>query len=456
MTSARPNVGLGPALVIGFGTTVALWVGAFVLHLPGIRLVPAAVTGPLLLAVWCVATVVLARDVPRGRSPVVGAVAGLITSLLCLLVLGALLVEQPEGDQPARGFKGVTRDAVISAVGFLITGGIAGAVFTFLGSRWGRPERQAAGVDWLARFALATAIAIVPLLLVGGAVTTTDSGMAIQGWPDSYGANMFLYPISLMSSPARFLEHTHRLFGSLVGLTTLALMVYVLAADKRRWVKVTAVVLFAAVCVQGWVGGQRVLENSRWLAMAHGVAAQLVFGLAVALAACVSPTFREPGLVTRALHDRRMRFFTTGLLHSTILQLIFGAMYRHLRSPHALWTHVGFSLVVVGFAMMAGLMLTARHHAHPPHPPHPAPAQSPALTRTLTATGWALVAAVALQFALGWTAFMMTAEDREASSTAEALVRTAHQANGALVLALATLGFTWTRRVLRAVRAANA
>lgn len=60
--------------------------------------------------------------------------------------------------------------------------------------------------------------------------------MAVKGWPDSYGANMFLYPISLMNNPHIYLEHTHRLFGSLVGLTTLVLMIWVLAKEPREWV----------------------------------------------------------------------------------------------------------------------------------------------------------------------------------------------------------------------------
>ncbi|MEX2217693.1 MAG: hypothetical protein WD749_02950, partial [Phycisphaerales bacterium] len=72
--------------------------------------------------------------------------------------------------------------------------------------------------------------------------------------------------------------------------------------------------------------------------------------------------------------------------------------------------------------------------------------------------GWALVVVV-IQFTLGWAAFLMLADPvggRKALaaevSVAGALTRTAHQANGALLLAVAMGLYLWARRLLRVSR----
>ena len=59
------------------------------------------------------------------------------------------------------------------------------------------------------------------VLLIGGLVTSTESGMAVPDWPGTFGANMFLYPIGLMAHPRIFLEHSHRLFGAMAGLVSI-------------------------------------------------------------------------------------------------------------------------------------------------------------------------------------------------------------------------------------------
>ena len=49
---------------------------------------------------------------------------------------------------------------------------------------------------WLHRLAILTAVATFVLILVGGLVTSTDSGLAVPDWPTTFGYNMFLYPLS--------------------------------------------------------------------------------------------------------------------------------------------------------------------------------------------------------------------------------------------------------------------
>jgi cytochrome c oxidase assembly protein subunit 15 len=72
---------------------------------------------------------------------------------------------------------------------------------------------------WAARAALLTAVCAVPLVLFGGSVTTLGAGMAVDGWLIAEGHFLLFFPVEkwFRDTPT-FVEHTHRLFGVLVGL----------------------------------------------------------------------------------------------------------------------------------------------------------------------------------------------------------------------------------------------
>jgi cytochrome c oxidase assembly protein subunit 15 len=440
---------IGPALVYGFGTSVAVWCAWYVTHLPWLAL-HEQVSLPMLLGVWLLGMVAAGRGAPRGRALPVGLVSGLVTALVGIPPLLTKLMEQaPQGDASA----GMRPNGIVLILGFLVTGMAIGGIGALIG---GLIRRETPPRDWLSRFALVAAAAVVPLIIAGGLVTSTNSGMAVPDWPNTYGSNMFLYPLGPRARPDVYLEHAHRLFGTLVGLTTMVLMVWVLARRSARWLAVLAVLAFVLVASQGLLGGVRVREGAvandklpRLLAMTHGIAAQLIFGLIVALAAGLSPRFRsappsdiQPIPAPQAW--RKARFFTTGLLHATILQLLFGAMYRHFRDNHSLWTHAGFSVVVLMFALAAGFSLMALEGG------------PTAVTPVLKRLGRLLMAVVNLQFLLGWATFGFGRGAERAAEGGVAVLRTVHQANGALTLAAAVLGFMWMRKALRLARAGGA
>src|SRR5262249_17734296 len=144
------------------------------------------------------------------------------------------------------------------------------------------------------------AASVAPLVFIGGLVTSTNSGMAVPDWPNTYGSNMFLYPLGPRVRPDVFFEHAHRLFGTLVGLTTLVLMVWTLIAERGVGVRRPAIAAFVLVCLQGVLGGIRVRmgsadpeQDNRALAMLHGVLAQLTFGVVVACAVFLSPAYAQ-------------------------------------------------------------------------------------------------------------------------------------------------------------------
>src|SRR4051812_49837914 len=75
---------------------------------------------------------------------------------------------------------------------------------------------------WLHRFAVLTALASLCLVAVGGLVTSREAGMAVPDWPNSYGYNMFLFPVSKWVGGI-FYEHSHRLVATMVGVLVVAL-----------------------------------------------------------------------------------------------------------------------------------------------------------------------------------------------------------------------------------------
>src|SRR6516164_10283228 len=84
----------------------------------------------------------------------------------------------------------------------------------------------------LHRFALLTAVAAFLLLGVVGLVTSHGVGMAVPDWPNTYGYNMFLFPVSKWVGGV-FYEHSHRLSASAVGLLTTVLALWLYGRNAR-------------------------------------------------------------------------------------------------------------------------------------------------------------------------------------------------------------------------------
>jgi len=86
---------------------------------------------------------------------------------------------------------------------------------------------------WLFKLALATAVATLPLMIVGGHVTTEGYGMAFPDWPTSDGENMLTY--SWFDRAAdKFYEHGHRLLGMLVGFLSIALVIVAFKVEDKK------------------------------------------------------------------------------------------------------------------------------------------------------------------------------------------------------------------------------
>lgn len=201
---------------------------------------------------------------------------------------------------------------------------------------------------WLHRVAVLTACTALLPIVVGALVTTKDAGMAFRDWPSSDGHNMFLYPW-LQSAGDKFIEHGHRLAGALIGLLSIALAGLAWRVEPRRSVRRLAILALAAVVLQGLLGGQRVLQDERVLAMIHGNFAALVFCLMAALAQCTGRGWLTVEEQNPRTELTRLKPWAVLVPIAVFAQLILGGLVRHLGT--ALHEHLAFAFVTFIFAI---------------------------------------------------------------------------------------------------------
>lgn len=181
------------------------------------------------------------------------------------------------------------------------------------------------------------------LLFLGGLVTSTGSGLAVPDWPLSYGT---LFPP--MIGGIRF-EHTHRVVGSLVGLLSLILTLWIGIKEKRKSVRRLAIASFGFVVLQGILGGMTVLHRlPAPVSVTHALLGPLFFSSVVFLSFVTSP-----GWPSQFLHptDEEIASFHPLAVITVILiflQMLLGAVVRH--TGDGVWFHVSAAFLVLMFA----------------------------------------------------------------------------------------------------------
>jgi heme A synthase len=127
------------------------------------------------------------------------------------------------------------------------------------------------------------------------------------------------------------------------------------------------------------------------------------------------------------------RIFSGGLLAAMIVQLTLGALVRH-RVDSMVLLHIIMAAGVTLLALACGFRAWAIHREH----------------KALRRTGLAVIGVVLMQLTLGILALVMrpvTGDD--ARTTGSALWTTAHQANGAILLALCAVLHVWNMALLK-------
>lgn len=266
---------------------------------------------------------------------------------------------------------------------------------------------------WLNRFSRFLAFATYLLIIAGGLVTSTGSGLSVPDWPLSYGS--FFPP---MIGGIRF-EHSHRLIAGSVGLLTLGLMAAILRAEKRAWLKRLGMLTFGAVILQALLGGITVIYLlPTFVSVFHACLGQTFFCLIVSIALFTSPlwTKTEPADFPGSSWIHRILATTTVLIY---LQLILGAVVRHTAGNG-----------VVYHALMALLVMMAIFFSTYSVMTLPAAGK---LERPAIFFGFLAVVQLFLGGGAWMTRIMMGESARQGVSAV--LFATAHQATGALILA---------------------
>jgi len=249
---------------------------------------------------------------------------------------------------------------------------------------------------WIHRWTVFTAVCTFILLVSGGLVTSHGVGMSVPDWPNTFGYNMFTFPISHWIGGI-FYEHTHRLIASAIGFSVVILnallwswetkgnqkpgnvisiiFIFALAAlaligivaamlsmnieklwvfalvvspllvvavwglwkficnpTAFRWLGIAAL---AGVVLQGLLGGLRVELYKDEIGIFHGILAQTFFCGITLMAVITSRAYREKRWAEYEPHSN-IRYWVLGATLLIFLQLGVAATMRH--------EHIGLSI----------------------------------------------------------------------------------------------------------------
>jgi cytochrome c oxidase assembly protein subunit 15 len=160
-------------------------------------------------------------------------------------------------------------------------------------------------------------------------VTSKNVGLAVPDWPTTFGYNMFLFPVSKWVGGILF-EHTHRLLGSVVGLLTIILNVWLWLSEDRQWVRNAGVIALAGVILQGILGGLRVTMMKDEIGIFHACVAQAFLGLLVVIALVTTNFWRTVAAQTMGLQRfDRIKLLAFAITVAIYVQLALGATMRH-------------------------------------------------------------------------------------------------------------------------------
>ncbi|MDO8542463.1 MAG: COX15/CtaA family protein [Opitutaceae bacterium] len=185
----------------------------------------------------------------------------------------------------------------------------------------------------LAVFAAVGSVWVFVLVTLGAFTTSIGAGMVFADWPLSNGS---VNPHGWLEDISMFAEHSHRLTGTIMGVITISLAVWLARTEDRRWLRQLGWWAVGIVVFQGLLGGTRVLLDAvavpgfqmslgQMLRIPHGVMAQIYVCLLIAIAVASSKWWIER---TTGLQPAVQR---AGLVCCALLlvQLTIAAVMRH-------------------------------------------------------------------------------------------------------------------------------
>lgn len=177
------------------------------------------------------------------------------------------------------------------------------------------------------RLALITTALTWVLILAGGVVHSTDSGLACPDWPLCYGS---LFPE--MKGGVLF-EHTHRLIAGTVALLTLFTTVLVWRRYKTRSLRALSLSAFLLVLFQAILGGLTVIFRLPTLVSTAHLAISMIFLsiLTILTYKLYNPfqTLKNQKAISIPFSLKKLRPWLSVSLFILYFQMVLGAFVRH-------------------------------------------------------------------------------------------------------------------------------
>ena len=201
---------------------------------------------------------------------------------------------------------------------------------------------------WLRRFTKLVAVATLFLIFAGAMVTSTDSGLSVPDWPQTYGKFMFSFPLSKMVGGI-FYEHGHRLIASTVGFLCIVQALWLQFREPKKFVRRLGWLSLLAVCLQGALGGLTVIFLlPKAISVSHAALAEIFFCINVSIAFFTSNWYASLSTMEKGDAPVRMAW---GLTTLVFLQIFAGAVMRHLGAGLAIPDFpLSFGRVIPDFA----------------------------------------------------------------------------------------------------------
>lgn len=181
-----------------------------------------------------------------------------------------------------------------------------------IGQASGTPSQSGEPSSWFRRLTLITVLAAFGLIVLGGVVRVTESGLGCPDWPLCQGR--VIPPLETTA----IIEYSHRLVASaLVGPLIVATCVAAWVSYRREgWLVATSTVGLILMLAQALLGGATVLTGlPGWIVAAH-------LALGEALLACLIlvavVAYFGPPVLPVSLHN------SVGALHFPVLALVSG------------------------------------------------------------------------------------------------------------------------------------
>ena len=150
------------------------------------------------------------------------------------------------------------------------------------------PTTERAGGP-LRAWSLASVIFLLGLIILGGVVRITDSGLGCPDWPFCHGK------VIPSSDPATLIEYSHRMVAAVTGLIIVVTGFVIWRSHRKERLLtspiILAILLLIAQVILGWITVRT--ELNEWLVMAHLTVAQSVLGLMI-LVTVVGVSLRNP------------------------------------------------------------------------------------------------------------------------------------------------------------------